>query len=286
MDTEEIRAKVESFPHWHYQFDLNGVRTPIFAAGHVNRHEQRKNYFFKPLVDLCGGSLAGKRVLDLACNAGFWSLSAIEAGADFVHGVDGRQLHVDQANLVFAVKGVEPERFRFETADVFTLDLSAEPSFDIVLCLGLLYHVSKPFELMERLASWNADLLVIDTAIDPVPGAYFRFRNQHEGDPRSAIDLNVALVPSRRAVVRLARVFGYRAVKILRPRFTDWEGSESYRNGRRRAYICSKRAGALRGLDAERIQPKKRPAQRASLPRRAARSLRRRLGLGRRTPTE
>ena len=38
--------------------------------------------------------LKGKRVLDLGCNAGFWSLNAAEAGADFVLGVDGRQIQV------------------------------------------------------------------------------------------------------------------------------------------------------------------------------------------------
>jgi ribosomal protein L11 methylase PrmA len=40
-------------------------------------------------------------VLDLGCNAGFWSLAAIDAGADLVVGIDGRQMHIDQANLVF-----------------------------------------------------------------------------------------------------------------------------------------------------------------------------------------
>lgn len=83
-DVHQLRERVAIFPRWHYEFDLNGVRTPIFNHRHVNRHEQRKNYFFRPLVRLCGGSLSGKRVLDLGCNAGFWSLMAIEAGADYV----------------------------------------------------------------------------------------------------------------------------------------------------------------------------------------------------------
>jgi SAM-dependent methyltransferase len=253
-ETEQLRAKVASFPRWHYQFDLNGVRTPIFAPAHVNRHEQRKTYFFSPLVRLCGGSLVGRRVLDLGCNAGFWSLAAIEAGADFVLGVDGRQMHIDQANLVFEAKRVEKTRFRFQMADVFKLDLSDEEPFDIVLCLGLFYHVSKPFELMERISAWNSDLLVIDTSLDRTPGTYFRLRGQNADDPRSAVDRDVALVPSREAVVRLARIFGYQSVKILRPRFTNWTGSRPYKIGRRRAFICSKRAGVLRGLDAERVR--------------------------------
>ena len=75
-------------------------------------------------------------------------------------------MHLDQANMVFDAIGVEPNRYRFQLSDIFDLELQEEP-FDIVLCLGLLYHVSKPFELMERIAAWNDDLLVIDTRSTP-----------------------------------------------------------------------------------------------------------------------
>jgi hypothetical protein len=58
-DTEALRERVASFPRWHYEFDLGGVRTPILDRAHVNRHAQRRAYFFAPLTRLCGGSLAG-----------------------------------------------------------------------------------------------------------------------------------------------------------------------------------------------------------------------------------
>ena len=250
--SEQLRERVASFPRWHYEFEFpNGVRTPISNRAHVNRNAQRKSYFFAPLVRLCGGSLAGKRVLDLGCNAGFWSLAAIDAGADFVLGIDGRQMHIDQANLVFDAKGVEPNRYRFQLSDIFDLELQEAP-FDIILCLGLLYHVSKPFELMERIATWNDDLLVIDTALDArVRGPYFRVAQQHLDDPRSAVDRAIALHPTSAAVARLVRHYGYRCV-MLRPRFTNWRGSVSYREGRRRAFICAKRT-KLKDLDREAV---------------------------------
>ena len=249
-ERDRLRERVASFPRWHYEFDLGGVRTPISDPEHVNRHIQRRNYFFPSLIRLAGGSLAGKRVLDLGCNAGFWSLAAIEAGADFVLGVDGRQMHIDQANLVFDVKRVESTRYRFELADVFELELGQEP-FDIVLCLGLLYHVSRPFELMERIARWNDDLLVIDTTLDTRAGSYFRLHQQDVDDPRHAVDRPVALVPTGPAVVSLVEQFGYRAV-ALRPRFTDWTGAMGYRKGQRRAFVCAKRT-PLDDLDTEAV---------------------------------
>lgn len=282
---EELRARVASFPQWHYEFDLGGgIRTPIFDPRHVNRHAQRKEYFFSPLVQVCGGSLAGKRVLDLGCNAGFWSLAAIEAGADFVLGVDARQMHVDQANLVFEAKGVDPSRYRFELGDIFELDLG-EQRFDIVLCLGLLYHVSTPFQLMERISAWNTDLLVIDTTLaTEVYGRYFKIVGQDLDDPRAAADLPVALHPTPQAVVALVKRYGYRTV-MLRPEFTSWEGAERYEEGSRRAFMCAKQT-SIAGLKTERVWKKKeaevpQPARAASgldRVRLASRRLRGRLG--------
>src|SRR4051794_8865397 len=101
-----LQKRVESFPNWHYEFDLGGgVVTPIFDEAHVNRHRQRQELIVAPLVELCGGDLRGKRVLDLGCNAGYWSLQVIQRSCDFVLGIDGRQMHVDQAELVFECKG-------------------------------------------------------------------------------------------------------------------------------------------------------------------------------------
>ena len=58
----------------------------------VNRHQQRRSYFFDPLVNALGGSLRGRRVLDLGCSAELWSLLALQAGAEFVLGIDGRSM--------------------------------------------------------------------------------------------------------------------------------------------------------------------------------------------------
>ena len=155
MQADELERRIAAFPGWYYFFEFdNGVTTPALDPGTFNRHRQRRAYFFQPLLALCGGSLHGRRVLDLGCNAGFWSLQALEAGADFVLGVDARQMHVDQANLVFEAKGTDPSRYRFETGNVFEHELAER--FDVVLCLGLLDHVAKPVELFELMTRAGA----------------------------------------------------------------------------------------------------------------------------------
>jgi len=246
MQDEEIRQKIASFQGWHYQFDLKGNLTPIRKKKFVNRHEQRKKHFIEPLAQLFGGSLAAKRVLDLACNAGFWSLAAVRAGCDYVLGIEGRQMHVDQANFVFDVKEIEKDRYGFVLGDIFETDLRQFGTFDVVLCLGLMYHVSKPMELLEKISEVNDDVLIIDSTLSKAPGSFLELRGQNPNSYMSAVDRTLAMHPTKQAVRDLAEEFGY-SVVTLEPDFRDedgepaWTGGQDYRNGSRRAFVCSKK---------------------------------------------
>src|SRR5215218_8748011 len=246
MQDEEIRQKVASFPRWHYQFDLRGNLTPIHKEARVNRHTQRKKHFFDPVVSLSGGSLEGKRVVDLACNAGYWSLASIEAGADYVLGIEGRQMHVDQASFVFEVKEVERDHYDFVVGDIFETDFRQFGSFDVVLFLGLLYHISKPIELMEKISEVNDDILVIDTTLAKARGSFLKIVPQNPDSFMSAVDRSIALRPTKQAVRDLAEHFGY-SVLTRKPDFRDakgepaWTGGHDYRGGKRRAFICAKK---------------------------------------------
>ncbi|HEV3322988.1 MAG TPA: class I SAM-dependent methyltransferase [Solirubrobacteraceae bacterium] len=248
MHTRELQDRIAAFPRWHYRFEFEGgVTTPVVDLGKVNRHEQRRRYFFDALLQVTGGSLQGRRVLDLGCNAGWWSLQAIEAGADFALGVDIRQMHVDQANLVFAAKGVDSTRYRFEQGDVFTHDFG--DGFDVVLCLGLMEHVAKPVELVERMAATGAELLVIDTALSGARSSFFEVSHLDELDAHGEL----VLVPTREAVIELVARSGYNAVALAR-NITDYASMEDYRRLRRLAFICS-RSASLQMLPREAGSP-------------------------------
>lgn len=239
MLESEIVNRINSFSRWHYQFDIKGQLTPIHDEKKINRHVQRKKYFFEPLVDLCGGSLAGKRILDLGCNAGFWALQAVNSGCDFIVGIDGRQMHVDQANFVFDAKEIEKNRYHFLEGDIFNIDLAAYGPFDIVFFLGLMYHINKPVELLEKIAAVNSDLLLIDTIISTDQGSHFTIHHEGLDDPRNAIKSELVLIPTRQAVLDVVRQFGYQS-HVLEPKFQDYTGAKSYLHGKRKAFLCAK----------------------------------------------
>lgn len=240
MDDKEIVDRINQFDIWQYQFDLKGHLTPIRDKTKINRHRQRVKYFFEPLVRLLGGSLAGKRILDLGCNAGFWSLLAVQHGCAHTVGIDGRQMHIDQAHFVFGVNEIPTNRFTFMQGNVFDVDFPSLGQFDLVFCLGLLYHVSKPMKLLEKIASVNSDILLIDTRVAKGKGSFIEIRHEDTSDPRNALDYQLVFRPSKLAVVEMSRQFGYRSV-MLKPRFDDYEGAHVYKKGTRRAFICSKK---------------------------------------------
>jgi SAM-dependent methyltransferase len=243
MEPAELQERIAAFPRWHYQFDFDGgVHTPVSHRGQHNRHEQRRRYFFEPLVAALGGSLEGHRVLDLGCNAGFWSLAAHEAGADFVLGIDARETFIDQANLVFAAKGVDRSRFRFEQGNIFEHELLER--FDLILCLGVMEVTCKPVELFELMSRAGADTILLDTVISRARSSFFELGRLTE--PRAAVDHQIVLIPSRDAVLELAASFGYEAVPLAY-NFSDYAGLDDYRRSQRLAFVCAK-GRALAGL--------------------------------------
>ncbi len=235
MQAHELERRIAAYPWWYYKFEFdNGLSTPVPDPGMVNRQSQRRTYFFDALLSLTGGSLRGRRVLDLGANAGFWSLQALDAGADFVLGVEARQEHVDQANLVFEAKGADAARYRFDTGDVFSHPL--DERFDVVLCLGLLDHVARPVELFERMAGVGAELIVIDTEVSRSRMSVFEVDRLSETE--RALDERLVLIPSPSAVGELAERFGYDTA-MLAQNMTDYTGMSDYRRLRRMAFICS-----------------------------------------------
>jgi SAM-dependent methyltransferase len=236
MDPDALRERIAEFPRWQYRFDFaGGVSTPVLDRARINRHEQRRRYFFDALLNATGGSLAGRRVLDLGCNAGLWSLLAVQAGAELVCGIDVNAEHIEQAELVFAAKEVARERYRFEVGDVFAHDFGQH--YDVVLCLGLMEHVARPVELFATMARTGAELIVIDTALSRRRSAFFEVATLYE--PDEIVDRALVLIPTREAVVELADEFGYAAL-ALEQNITDYAGLDDYRGQRRLAFVCSR----------------------------------------------
>ncbi len=232
---DELARRLAEFPDWLYEFDLGeGVRTPVSNRTLVNRQLERRRYFFEALLRVSGGSLAGRRVLDLGCGAGYWALAALEAGADFVLGVDAKAAYIEQARFVFEAKGIEAQRFGFEVCNAVEVDRGR---FEIVLCLGLLSFVTRPLDLFAAIARAEPDLVVIDTEVSRERLPVFELARPYR--TADHVEHPFLMVPSASAVAEMAAHFGLHC-HPLAPEIADWSGMGDYRRRRRLAFICSR----------------------------------------------
>jgi len=116
--------------------------------------------------DLSQRPLSSLRVLDLACLEGMYAVELARHGAEAV-GIEGREVNIEKARFAKDVLGLE--NLSFVQDDVRNLSVETYGSFDVVLCLGILYHLDMPdvVRFLERIAEVCRGFAVIDTHISP-----------------------------------------------------------------------------------------------------------------------
>lgn len=204
LSPAELRQRVNEL-EWHHQIDLgNGITTP----GRDRSDEK--------LAALRLPSLRGKSVLDIGAWDGYFSFAAERQGASKVLAVDsfawggaewGSQ---DSFNLARGVLGSKVEDHYGEV-----LELSPERVgvHDIVLLLGVLYHMRHPLLALEHAASVTGELLVVETLGDlsftPRPAAAF-----YPGSSMNNDDTNW-WGPNAPALVGMLHEVGFTDVEVI-----------------------------------------------------------------------
>lgn len=108
--------------------------------------------------------LTGWKVLDIGCNAGYYSFRVAKWGAE-VTGIDLDERYLKQARWAAEVYGVE-DRVRFEKMQVYDLAHSEE-RYDLVLFLGVLYHLRYPLLGLDIVRDITRRKMVFQTLTTP-----------------------------------------------------------------------------------------------------------------------
>jgi tRNA (mo5U34)-methyltransferase len=142
MSPVEIEKRVHELGDWFQNIDLGGVPTaPNHFLGDY------PNIKWQGFAHAIPADLTGKSVLDIGCNAGFYSLEMKRRGAARVVGIDSDDAYLAQARFAAEVNGADIE---FRKLDVYDVAKLGE-RFDLVLFMGVLYHLRHPLLALDLL---------------------------------------------------------------------------------------------------------------------------------------
>jgi tRNA (mo5U34)-methyltransferase len=151
----EIEERVEQLGEWFHNLDLKGVQTaPEHFLGDYPSTKWRNFAHAIPV------NLSGKSVLDIGCNAGFYSMEMKRRGATRVLAIDSDDRYLSQATFAAEVNGLDIE---FRNMSVYEVPQLGE-RFDIVIFMGVLYHLRHPLLALDLLHdSVTKDLLIFQS---------------------------------------------------------------------------------------------------------------------------
>ncbi len=205
IETRELRARVDEL-RWFHVLDLGGgVRTPGI-------YDPRRTL---PRLGL-PARLDGKRVLDVGAWDGFYSFEMERRGADvlatdsFSWGGGGWGTK-DGFDLARGALGSHVRDLWIDPRDLQPEKVGG--TFDVVLFLGVLYHLRDPMPVLERLRSVTGELLVVETETGMLlthrPAAEFFPGMELNADPTNW------WAPNPAAMVGMLRAVGYRSVQVV-----------------------------------------------------------------------
>lgn len=189
--------------NWFHRINLgNGVTTP----GSDDTQAKLQQIHLP-------ANLTGKTVLDIGAWDGFFSFEAERRGASRVVALDGGVWRVDSIGKVgfeFARKMLDS---KVEDVEMEVAHLSAEQlgTFDLVLFLGVLYHLPDPVGNFMKVASLAHHEIIVETHVDLVeintPAIAFYPHDECAQDPSNWCG------PNKAAVEGMMRVAGFKTIK-------------------------------------------------------------------------
>lgn len=162
MPAAELRRRINELGPWFQNMRIGGVETaPDHFLGDY------PTFKWKGFQHIIPEDLDGRSVLDVGCNAGFYTLEMKRRHARRVLGIDTDPRYLAQARFAAEQNGLDIEFRQMSVYDVPKL----KEQFDLVLFMGVLYHLRHP-------------LLALDLLWEHAVGEEMLFQCLQRGDER------------------------------------------------------------------------------------------------------
>jgi SAM-dependent methyltransferase len=167
------------------------------------------------ISDIAGEPLEKLRILDLACLEGLYAIELARHGSRVV-GIEGREANIEKAR--FAKDVLSLENLEFFQDDVRNLSREKYGQFDVVLCLGILYHLDVPnvFSFIEKIAEVCQRFAIIGTHVSIRAKTFSRYNGRKYWGKR-LIEHSTSSTPEERAKSLWGSLDNLRSFWFTRP---------------------------------------------------------------------
>lgn len=166
-----VQRRIHELGPWFHNLTLEGVPTaPNHFLGDFPSN------FFQHFADLFPADLSGWSVLDIGCNAGFYSFEMKRRGAAEVVGIDFDEDYLAQARYAASVLGHD---VRFERMSVYDVP-SLGRQFDLVIFMGVFYHLRHPLLALDLLRRCTVGRLMVFQTLQRGSRAVMPLRKDYE----------------------------------------------------------------------------------------------------------
>jgi len=218
---------------WFYAYELpDGSTTPTYHSSDIQAiHDTRWRMLESCLEKHLGSDRHALTALDLASHQGWFAYNLARSGFSQVLGIDARQAHVDDSSLISRIYGMEQLAFR--QGDIHEQHPDQTGRFDLVLMLGLLYHLENPVGALRICRALCKRICVIETQIvpgmtgfvdygsyqyvRPLKGSFGIIDETEDTHGPEASITGVCLVPSLDALLWLLEKVGFSSAEVLEP---------------------------------------------------------------------
>lgn len=203
---------------WQFPFDFgNGIVAPTYTPVQA-MHTWRRDVMLQAIEKLIPEKRDAVSVLDLGAGEGAMALGLWEIGFRDITCVEARPLNVEKAQFVARIFSAGLN-YTCATVDEFLSENTKQ--YDLVLFMGLLYHLLNPFEVLKRIGKLTRRCMVLETAISlprlggfdnrteyaPSEAAFFLRIDSAQSHTAGLQDLE--LWPNMAAVEMLAQYAGF-----------------------------------------------------------------------------
>jgi 16S rRNA G966 N2-methylase RsmD len=115
-------------------------------------------------------------VLDLGSGEGAMSLALWNKGVRDITCVEVRDDNIEKAKFVFKYFGVKADIIQNSIEDFLNKNTK---QYDVVIFMGILYHLLNPFEVMKKISEIVKNHIVIETVVAKVTNLEFGNRNNY-----------------------------------------------------------------------------------------------------------